>query len=104
MKREHELKHLDEGPEPDESPSPAEGIGIVRFDVHCVGDAAEVLTKAKEVFRVVLSQSAVGWPMIEQWRVILPEWFVNECAQEKTKAEADRWLKRWRNLSWDEQA
>jgi hypothetical protein len=104
VKREHELKHLDAGPEPDESPSPASGIGIVRFDVHCSGNAADVLAKAKVVLQAVLSQSPVGWPPLDQWRAILPEWFVKGCAPEETKEEAQRHLKWLRTLPWDERA
>src|SRR5205085_11603936 len=57
----------------------------------------------KNVLQVVLSQSPVGWPTLDEWRRLLPDWFVEKCAPEKTKDESDRWLKWWRSLPWDEQ-
>jgi hypothetical protein len=102
MKREHELKHMENGPEPGESPNPAEGLGLVRFDVHCEGNSEAVLPKAREVLRAVVSQSPVGWPSFEQWQAILPAWFVSECADEITQEEADRWLRKWQEQPIEE--
>jgi hypothetical protein len=95
---------LDEGPEDNERPSPSESLGLVRFDVHCAHNAATVLSKAKELLRIVVAQSPMGWPTLEKWRVMLPEWFVKECALEETKEEAQRHLEWLRTLPWDERA
>jgi len=104
MTPEHELKHLDDGPEPDELPSSSESLGLVRFDVHCTHNAEEVLSKAKEVLRRVVAQRPAGWPTLEQWIELLPEWFVRECAPEETKEEAERHMRWLRTLPWDERA
>jgi len=101
MNREHELRHLQEGPEVDERPS--DGIGLVRFDVQCREGAEAVLAKAKEVLAVVVAQPPAGWPTLDERRQKLPEWFLNACVPEYTNKESDRWLKWWRSLPWDEQ-
>jgi hypothetical protein len=39
------------------------------------------------------------WPSDDQWRSLLPKWFVEACAPEQSKEEAQRWLELWRTLS-----
>ncbi|MHB0968391.1 MAG: hypothetical protein ACYC7A_04830 [Thermoanaerobaculia bacterium] len=96
----HELQHLVTGPEPGETP---EGIGLVRFDIRCDGDASGVLGRMRDVLGVVAGQRGVGWPALDEWRRHLPAWFVAACAPEMTSAEADESLARWQQLSPAEQ-
>ncbi len=99
MRHAHEAQHIQSGPDPGEMPS---GIGLVRFNVHCAGNASAVLDRMREVLGVVTAQSGVGWPTLDEWRSRLPSWFVAMCAPEMSREEADAWLLRWQVLPPDE--
>lgn len=96
----HELQHLVAGPDPGETP---EGIGLVRFDIHCDVDASGVLGRMRDVLRIVAEKRGVGWPAIDVWRARLPAWFIAAFAPEMTRAEADASVARWQRLSPAEQ-
>lgn len=100
MNHRHELEHIDHGADPHEAPP---GIGIVRFDVYSDGDVAGVLGRMREVLRIVVAQPGAGWPSLDEWRQRLPPWFVDACAREMSKEEADEELARWRRSSPEEQ-
>jgi hypothetical protein len=76
--------------------------GLVRFIARCPGSAEAVLARAKQVLEVVLHQDPQNWPSGEAWHRLLPEWFVEQCAKEKSQEEADEWLRQWDSLSWEE--
>lgn len=99
MTPEHELHHIDNGPDPGEAPG---GIGLVTFDVECRGNAHEVYERAREVLRIVVQQHETR-PALDPWTRILPQWFLDACAPEQSPAEAERWSQWWRSLPREEQ-
>jgi hypothetical protein len=93
-----ELRRLNTGPLADEKPG---GAGLERFLAHRAGDAAEVLARCKEVMRIVLTQDVERWPTDEEWKFLLPDWFVAACADEDTVRQKTQ---RWFELSEEERA
>ena len=81
-----ELTRLSSGPDFGEQPK---GL-IAALTVHCDSDALGVLTRAKQVLGLVLQQGDPATLSMEQWHEILPSWFVRQCADEITQAEAER--------------
>jgi hypothetical protein len=61
-----------------------------------------VLRRAKVVFQILNENSAGKWPSDDEWRRLLPAWFVALCAPERTPEEAQAELSFWRALSPDE--
>ena len=78
--------------------------GSARFLVHCNGDAEQVLRRAKNVLAMVLTHGGDPWPSDEEWKRILPSWFVERCVPDKSMEEAERWLEWWRTLPVERQA
>jgi hypothetical protein len=97
---ENELVRLREGPPPNED---LRGFLSVPFTARCYGDAQEVLGRIKEVLEIVLQKSLDSWPSDEDWRSLLPRWFVERCAEERSREEIARSLERWRQLPREEQ-
>lgn len=62
----------------------------------------EALARAREVLKIVNQASRKEWPAVEEWRRILPPWFLMRCAREETEAERAARIARWRSLSWVE--
>lgn len=79
------------------------GLGSVRFLIITKDTPQRVLDKVREVLRIVLAQSKDRWLSLEEWRQILPAWFIRQCRAERTKKEAEEWLKSWKLLSNEEQ-
>jgi len=100
LRLENELRRLANGPSPDEKPG---GIGTVRFLVRCPVETGEVLAKAKSVLKVVDEAVLAGWPINQQLAPKLPKWFIDRCAPQKTREEADQWHTWWKGLPPDEQ-
>jgi hypothetical protein len=96
-----ELRRLLDGPRPDEQPDRA---GLLTVTARCAGDAAEVLARAREVLAVVLTHSDGPWPSEQDWRDLLPSWFVEACAEEETPEQTQQRLARWREMSIQERA
>jgi hypothetical protein len=63
-----------------------------------------VAARAREVLRAVLAHAGPSWPTVSEWRQLLPAWFVEGSAPEKSREEAERWLGWWRSLPAAEQA
>ncbi len=79
------------------------GVGKARFVVRTsTPSAVATLEKVRESLRIVNAESRGDWPTEEHWRRVLPKWFLDQCAKERTKAEADAWLARWKKLSMRE--
>lgn len=95
-----EHRHLVSGPRPGER---AGGVGTVMVLAECAGGAATVLARSREVMEVVVDHPSHDWPGVEEWRRLLPRWFVEACVEESDD-EADRWLAQWRGLPPDERA
>jgi len=53
-------------------------------------NSKETLTKCKEVLLQVLNHTEDPWPTVEEWRTILPQWFVKKCAREISQEEAEK--------------
>jgi hypothetical protein len=79
------------------------GVGTVRFVMESAGDADDVLRKTKDVLSTILQHGSESWPSEDEWRKLLPAWFVARCAQEKSAEEAEKWLEWWRGLPPDQQ-
>ena len=75
------------------------GMLKVDFVVDCNGNAGEVLARAKEVLLSVLQTTVGGWPELQQWKVVIPNWFFNTFSIEMTDEEALEWLEGWRAMS-----
>lgn len=97
MDRADEIRHLREGPRPNEL-RPLIDYIIAR----CPGKAEDVLRPCKQVLETVLSQDPENWPPDEVWPSIVPKWFVAECAPEMTREEAENHLKQDQRLPYDE--
>jgi hypothetical protein len=96
----NESQRLRFGPESGEKPG---GIGTVRFKVTCEDKSDDVLAKVKEVFEVVLSNfEKIPFPSDEAWRRVLPTWFVEQCARERTEVEDKEYIRWWDSLSWEQ--
>jgi hypothetical protein len=96
-----ELRRIECGPQHSEEP---DGLGLIRFRARCAGNAWHVLDRAKSVLKLVAEKGLGTWPSDDEWRRLLPTWFVSACAPTKTREEATAWLAWWRTLSPDEQA
>ena len=57
--------------------------------VRAPGFASEVHARCLEILNIVVPQKEV-WPSVKEWRTILPNWFVNACADEVSLEEAER--------------
>ncbi len=72
----------------------------VRFNVVAPPSQFDnVITRAKEVLIRLDETAREQWPAVETWVKVLPVWFIEACAPEKSHAEARAWLARWRGLS-----
>ena len=91
---EEELERLHHG----SSVTPTDRRGTVRFNVKLQGDPAEVLRKASTVLEIVDQKALDNWPSLDEWKSVLPAWFVAACASEMTPEEAQAWLARWEKL------
>lgn len=101
LRLKNELRRLIVGPSPDEKPG---GIGIVRFNVSTANGAEEVLSRAKEVLRVVDNAVLDGWTRTSESVLQLPEWFTSACAPPMSDEQAEEDLARWRRLPLAEKA
>lgn len=100
MKPEDELKHLWYGSQPDDT---VQGVGLVLFQAHCQDNADVVLKNCREVLEIVIQQYKMNWLSEEEWRKKLPDWFIKNCALERTLEEEEENLIRWHKLSSEEQ-
>jgi hypothetical protein len=96
-----EQRHLDRGPEADERPG---GVGTVSVVAKCRGDAGVVVERGRQVLRSLLANEGPLWPSVDEWRQIIPAWFVEACAPEQSREEVEGWLRWWRSLPPEEQA
>jgi hypothetical protein len=100
MKPDEELRHLFKG---SNSKDTLDELGIVLFKANCNHDASLVLQKCKDVMQLIISYQLEEWPSEDEWYKLLPNWFVSICSSEKTPEEDEEYLKRWRQLSANEQ-
>ena len=81
------LQHM-----PNTSMKPAPGMRV-RLVARCPGNAADVLRKCKEVLVLVLQQDVNNWPSIDEWRSLLPSWFVRQSEEEVSSEKAEQRLR-----------
>ena len=98
---EKESVRLNTTPQADVKP---DGMGTVQFVCHTKGDSDRVVEKAKAVLTLVNEHSRKAWPNNDQWRGILPEWFLAECGPELTVEQAERQVELERHLSFEQRA
>ena len=95
MIRSDEVRHVDQGPRPNESPA---GLGLIDVNVLAEGSAVDVIERAKGVLRAVLSITPDEWDSPGTGASRLPEWFVAGCATDRSAEDDEQWLMWWRSL------
>lgn len=86
MNNADELRRLLSGPQPGEKP-----LGLLaELEAECETDAAKILDAAREVWAIALKQADPGSITLEEWRTLLPRWFVEKCGPEISMDEAVR--------------
>ncbi len=73
MKNTDEIRRLLSGPQPDEVPSGP----LVKLHAVCEGAATDVLQSVREIWATALWQLEPGRLSAEEWRMILPRWFLD---------------------------
>jgi len=91
----NEIDRIKEGPRASDETS---GMVKVKYAVDCNGNAGEILARAKEILLDVLQATVSGWPELQQWSNVLPDWFFKAFAKEMTDEEALLWIERWRAM------
>lgn len=95
-----ELKRLTHGLEFDACPP---GFGLVDYNIRCPGRMEEAAAKIRDaMISIALNSLRDSWPDREEWSALLPGWFVDACAPERSEEESKRWLKWWDGLDWDQ--
>ncbi len=95
-----EQRHLAAGPRPGEEPG---GVGAITVLARG-SEARTVLDRCRSVLAVILDHSGPEWPTVEEWRSLLPKWFVAASSPERSREDAERWLAWWRTLGPADQA
>ncbi|HEX3779825.1 MAG TPA: hypothetical protein VHX38_09150 [Pseudonocardiaceae bacterium] len=86
-----ERRRVIDGPHPGEQPT----AQLVAADVRCDGDAPTVLGRCREAMAAVLEHADGRWRSDEQWRELLPAWFVAVSAPDKTPEQIrEHWARR----------
>lgn len=66
---------------------------IIEIVAGCEGNASEILQKVREVLKRVIDCELPFNASVEDWKAILPKWFVEACSPEINKQEAEKLLK-----------
>ena len=93
---EEERRHLVEGAGTDASPATLDVI-----EVQCEGGAERALGRVREALAPVLDHQQGPWPAVDEWKTLLPGWFVEACVDDRQVRDCvlDRWsLRAW--LHW----
>jgi hypothetical protein len=94
---EDELRRIRQGPAADER------AFLVRVSFSA-DDPAAVVERAREVLGCVI-EHLESWPAEESWPRLLPAWFVERCAPERSADpswDAAAWLVRWQAMSQEQ--
>ncbi|WPC41181.1 hypothetical protein [Clostridium sp. JS66] len=79
------------------------------FTIKCNQDSSNVLAKCKEVLKIVLENNENIELTLEDWKKLLPKWFIEKFGKEITQEEAEeriklpieeRMEKAWRLSAW----
>lgn len=79
-----------------------EGIGTIRFYVKCKGNAKDILEKTKITLLSAVSELLINNSDTHDWKMVLPDWFVNSCAPERTHEEVIKDTSAFQKLLWSE--
>jgi hypothetical protein len=93
VEAERELAHLRAGGAAEVLPG-----GLDELVVSCPEGAERVLAGVREVLEVVLAHQTGPWPSVDEWKQLLPEWFVSCCVDDRQVRDCvlDRWsLRAW---------
>ncbi|HEV2125578.1 MAG TPA: hypothetical protein VGW38_22730 [Chloroflexota bacterium] len=61
------------------------------------------LARVREIAKVV-QERGDGWPSLEEWRTLLPAWFLDASASESTREEVEAYLQKWQAVTPEERA
>lgn len=92
---EEERRRLGEGAAGLEPPGELDSLDVR------AADPAATLERVREVLDVVVAHGEGGWPEVDEWKRLLPAWFVAACVDDREVQECvlDRWsLRAW--LHW----
>ena len=93
MEAERELAHLRAGAATEVPPGEVDELVV-----SCPEGAERLLTAVREVLEVVLAHQAGPWPGVDEWKQLLPEWFVSSCVDDRQVRDCvlDKWsLRAW---------
>jgi len=94
-----EIRRIRSGLRPGEKPF---GFGTVNLVGRCDGNAEDVVARCKDILRLVIPVDEKEWHSVDEWRKILPVWFVRSFAPErKEKPRAALDYEAWLKLSDD---
>ena len=95
-----EHRRLRSGPAHGEKPA---GVGIVRFALRLQTQSPSTfLQNVKEVLIKIDERTLKGgWPTYQEWRSLLPKWFLEKCKPAMTTEEAQEYLEWWDSLSYE---
>ncbi len=96
MTPEEERRHLTRGAASEAPPGTLDPI-----EVDCEGGAQRALVRIREALAPVLDHQEGAWPSVDEWKTILPGWFVDACVDDRQVRDCvlDRWsLRAW--LHW----
>lgn len=91
-----ERRHLAEGAGGEVPPGALDVI-----EVEAAGGAARALDRVREALTPVLEHQEGAWPSLDEWKALLPAWFVEACVDDRQVRDCvlDRWsLRAW--LHW----
>jgi hypothetical protein len=94
MPRTLEGRRIVLGPQPDQPP---QGV-LVRANATAPGNAPATLQRCRDLLLVVLDflPDPPAFPTLHEWHQVLPPWFLHACGPERSHAEEQAWLQRWR--------
>lgn len=96
MTPDDERRHLAHGPGAEDPPGALDVI-----EVRCEGGAERALRRVREAMAPVLDHQEGAWPPLDDWKALLPGWFVDACVDDRQVRDCvlDRWsLRAW--LHW----
>jgi hypothetical protein len=86
------------------SHSIGESCLVVSYLIKSNYDPEQVIGKIKEVLQILNStcMNRNIFPTDEEWRLLLPSWFVEKCKPERTQQQILEDSNRWDNLSYEQ--
>lgn len=79
-------------------------VDLVCIDFLTSVESTSCLNRCREVLIRVIDSARERWPSDDEWRFLLPPWFVRSSAAMRTQEELEDWLHLWRMKSAEERA